>query len=109
MDEVSYRDEIPRCACGGMLRPGVVWFGEALPEVKLDAAVKAARNCDLFLTVGTSAVVYPAAGLVPLAKSSGARKSCSSTRPDARKFCVLVVGIPLNESADVHFFSELSF
>lgn len=63
----------PRCECGGMLRPGVVWFGESLPAKVWGAAEAAARNCDLLLVIGTSAVVYPAAGLAHLAKSSGAR------------------------------------
>jgi NAD-dependent deacetylase len=63
----------PRCECGGMLRPGVVWFGEALPSKIWQEAEKAAREADLFLLIGTSAVVYPAAGLAPIAKSSGAR------------------------------------
>jgi NAD-dependent deacetylase len=63
----------PRCECGGMLRPGVVWFGEALPAKIWQEAEKAARSADLFLLVGTSAVVYPAAGLATMAKSSGAR------------------------------------
>ncbi len=63
----------PRCECGGMLRPGVVWFGEMLPEDVWTRAERAATSTDLLLVVGTSAVVYPAAGLVPLAKASGAR------------------------------------
>lgn len=63
----------PRCECGGLMRPGVVWFGEPLPPGAWDAAEQAARSAEVFLVVGTSAVVYPAAGLVPLAKASGAR------------------------------------
>ena len=63
----------PRCKCGGMLRPGVVWFGEGLPKAVWDNAEKAARNADLLLVVGTSAVVYPAASLVPLARRAGAK------------------------------------
>ena len=63
----------PRCECGGMLRPGVVWFGEALPANIWREADKAARTADLFLLIGTSAVVYPAAGLAMMAKASGAR------------------------------------
>jgi NAD-dependent deacetylase len=51
----------------------VVWFGEPLPSDIWKAAETAARSSDLFLVIGTSAVVYPAAGLVQLAKSSGAR------------------------------------
>jgi NAD-dependent deacetylase len=51
----------------------VVWFGEPLPPEIWKAAEAAARSADLFLVIGTSAVVYPAAGLAQLAKSSGAR------------------------------------
>lgn len=54
----------PYCdRCGNLMRPGVVWFGEALPMRALDAAQVAARACDLMLVVGTSGAVYPAAGL----------------------------------------------
>ena len=63
----------PRCQCGGILRPGVVWFGEALPTGVLAEAEEATVMAEVFLVVGTSAVVYPAAGLVPLAKAKGAR------------------------------------
>ncbi len=63
----------PRCECGGMLRPGVVWFGESLPTDVWREADAAARSADLFVLIGTSAVVYPAAGLASIAKSSGAR------------------------------------
>jgi NAD-dependent deacetylase len=63
----------PHCECGGMLRPGVVWFGELLPAKVWKDAETAARQADLFLMIGTSAVVYPAAGLASIAKSSGAR------------------------------------
>ena len=62
----------PRCACGGWLRPGVVWFGEALPRDVWLEAEKAAREADVLLVVGTSAQVYPAAGLVPYAQQNGA-------------------------------------
>lgn len=63
----------PRCACGGLLRPAVVWFGERLPAAVWQAAEQAAAAAEVLLVVGTSAVVYPAASLVPLAKSAGAR------------------------------------
>lgn len=54
----------PRCAlCGNLRRPAVVWFGEMLPAAELAAAEQAAASCDLMLVVGTSGVVYPAAGL----------------------------------------------
>jgi NAD-dependent deacetylase len=58
--------------CGGLLRPGVVWFGEALDPRDITAAAAAAADCDVFLTIGTSAIVYPAAGLIDLARSHGA-------------------------------------
>jgi NAD-dependent deacetylase len=54
----------PRCStCGNLRRPAVVWFGEMLPRGELAAAEQAAADCDLMLVVGTSGVVYPAAGL----------------------------------------------
>jgi NAD-dependent deacetylase len=62
----------PHCACSGMARPGVVWFGEALPGGVMAEAEHAAVSAEVFLVIGTSAVVYPAAGLVPYAKQSGA-------------------------------------
>jgi NAD-dependent deacetylase len=63
----------PKCSCGGLLRPGVVWFGEGLPVDVWRNAEQAARNADVILVVGTSAVVYPAASLVPLAGHAGAK------------------------------------
>jgi len=67
-------DALPPCPdCGAPLRPDVVWFGEALPEDVLIAATDAASRCDVFVSVGTSAVVYPAAGLVEWALSAGAK------------------------------------
>jgi NAD-dependent deacetylase len=62
---------LPRCeACGGLLRPAVVWFGEALPEDELARATVAVGAADVLLVVGTSAVVYPAAGLIALARGA---------------------------------------
>jgi NAD-dependent deacetylase len=63
--------DVPACPdCGGHLRPGVVWFGEAIPERALDESCAAAADCDVFLSVGTSSLVYPAAGLADLAKQN---------------------------------------
>jgi NAD-dependent deacetylase len=63
----------PRCPrCGAYLRPDVVWFGELLPADALAAALAAARGCDLFLSIGTSGLVEPAASLPRLALQSGA-------------------------------------
>jgi NAD-dependent deacetylase len=65
-------DRPPRCACGGFLRPGVVWFGEALPRDVWAQAEEAAGDAEVLLVVGTSAQVYPAASLVPYAQNNGA-------------------------------------
>ena len=63
----------PRCAyCDSLLRPDVVWFGEMLPPDALERAMQAARECEVFLCVGTSTVVEPAASLPFVAKQSGA-------------------------------------
>lgn len=74
----------PRCpACGNLRRPGVVWFGEALPEAALAQALAAAEDCDLMLVVGTSGEVYPAAGLAGLARRGGARVLILNPQPSA--------------------------
>jgi len=63
----------PRCrACGALLRPDVVWFGEVLPAEALQAAEAAARDCEVFLSVGTSNLVEPAASLPWRAAAAGA-------------------------------------
>lgn len=64
----------PTCPrCGAMVRPDVVWFGERIPSEALERSSAAARTCRLFMAVGTSATVYPAAGLAELAREAGAR------------------------------------
>jgi NAD-dependent deacetylase len=64
--------EPPAClVCGGLIRPKVVWFGEALPADAWDLSVEAVKAADLAIVVGTSAVVYPAAGLPELALAEG--------------------------------------
>jgi NAD-dependent deacetylase len=66
-------ESVPQCkACGGLLRPDVVWFGESLPLDQLEGAVEAARTCDVFFSIGTSAVVQPAASLAHAARNQGA-------------------------------------
>ena len=72
-ERVPLPDMPPRCpACGGLARAAVVWFGEPLPPTAIAQAIDAAASCDVFLTVGTSSVVYPAAGLVDMARAHGA-------------------------------------
>jgi NAD-dependent deacetylase len=71
-DEVAAPDRLPRCPhCGGLARPAVVWFGESLDADDVQRATHAS-SCDVFLTVGTSAVVYPAAGFARMARARGA-------------------------------------
>lgn len=62
----------PHCECGGLIRPGIVWFGEPLPDEPWQAAVEAVSTAKIVVVVGTSAVVYPAAGLPDLARARGA-------------------------------------
>lgn len=66
-------DHFPVCEkCGGILKPGVVFFGEALPQVTLMRATQEAQECDLLIVIGSSLVVYPAAYIPIYAKRSGA-------------------------------------
>ena len=63
----------PRCdACSGLLRPGVVWFGETIDRNVMVGSERAAAASDIFLVIGTAGVVYPAAGLVAVARAAGA-------------------------------------
>ncbi len=66
---------VPLCivpGCTGTIRPDVVWFGEILPEDEWNSAIRAATDADLFLSIGTSGVVYPAASIPMAAKQQGA-------------------------------------
>lgn len=73
LPEGGCRIEPPRCtACNGYVRPGVVWFGEMLPEDAWSAGLAAAERCDMFLSIGTSGIVYPAAELPLRALGQGA-------------------------------------
>lgn len=71
--ELEELRKTPVCEfCGGLVRPDVVWFGEVLPGEVFNEAAEAAGRCDLFLCVGTSGVVYPAASLPLIAREAGA-------------------------------------
>ena len=61
----------PRCACEGLLRPDVVWFGESLPTELLERSIRAVEACDLMLVVGTSSLVQPAASMAGEALGRG--------------------------------------
>ena len=76
--------EVATCpTCGGLIRPDVVWFGEMLPEGAMEAAHVAAAQADVFLSIGTSAVVYPAADLPLTAKEHGAYVAEINLEPSA--------------------------
>jgi NAD-dependent deacetylase len=71
VDRTSPLPELPpHCNCGAMLRPDVVWFGEPLPHEALRVSMERAAVTDLVLVIGTSAVVYPAAGVAQVALQS---------------------------------------
>ena len=94
-EELDFFAGVPKCDCGGLIRPDVVWFGEYLPEDQFLGGEKAAINSDIFFVVGTSAAVYPAAGLVYTAKQSG------STIVE-----INIEETPLSSIADYSFFGK---
>ena len=73
-EKVNLESALPlrKCQCCQYMRPSVVWFGESLPAHVMQAALDATEKADLMLVVGTSAQVYPAAGLIDIAKGNGA-------------------------------------
>ncbi len=72
-EDRSVLEELPpECGCGGLLRPGVVWFGESLDPEVVNAAFGAVGGASLFLVIGTSSVVQPAASLASVAHNAGA-------------------------------------
>ena len=73
LELVLQRVDIPKCSCGGLIKPRIVFFGEMLPEDAIRKAEDAAQNCNLFLAVGSSLMVYPAAQFPVIARSSGAK------------------------------------
>jgi NAD-dependent protein deacetylases, SIR2 family len=77
MEDILHRlrkEEIPDCQfCNGILKPDAVFFGEALPQKTLSDATHHSRNCDLFIVIGSSLVVYPAAYMPMYAKEAGAK------------------------------------
>jgi NAD-dependent deacetylase len=72
MAEPRLEVDPPVCGCGGLIRPDIVWFGEPLPEKTWQHAVQATATADVLVVVGTSGLVYPAAGLPDLALARGA-------------------------------------
>lgn len=76
-------DEPPRCACGELYRPNIVWFGEALPEATMEEAFAIARSVRCLIVVGTSNLVYPAAAIPLAALAAGAAVIEVNPRPTA--------------------------
>lgn len=73
VERVASGDLAPECdGCGGLLKPATISFGQSMPALAMKAAFEACQDCDVFLAVGSSLVVYPAASLPELAKQSGA-------------------------------------
>lgn len=73
-ESINFDDELVTCQhCDGYIRPDIVWFGEELPVQAWQTAEDAAANCEVFISIGTSSLVYPAAGLAHLAKQNGAK------------------------------------
>ena len=71
MTEPTLEVAPPTCDCGGLIRPDIVWFGEQLPEGPWRHAVEATEAADVLIVVGTSGLVYPAAGLPEQALARG--------------------------------------
>jgi NAD-dependent deacetylase len=80
-EQVPLEELPPHCSCGALLRPAVVWFGEPLPAAAWQRAVEASEQAQLFLVIGTSAVVYPAAGLAEVGREAGARLAIVNAEP----------------------------
>lgn len=96
--------ELPMCVdCGAMLRPDIVWFHEMLPPDVWQRAERAAETCDVLLVVGTSAVVYPAASLIPIAKQQDRASpatviECNLTQTEASAMADIGLYGPSGES-----------
>jgi len=91
---------LPRCAnCGALLRPDVVWFGEMIPRAALIEADTAAADCDVFVSVGTSSLVYPAAGLAETALQRGAAViEVNPAATDLTSRATVVLRLPAGEA-----------
>jgi NAD-dependent deacetylase len=82
LQRVDAGEADPSCRqCGGILKTATISFGQALDEQVMDAAIEAARDCDLLLAVGSTLQVYPAAGLCDVAQGAGARLVVVNAEP----------------------------
>jgi NAD-dependent deacetylase len=74
LKRIDEGEEDPHCKkCGGLLKAATVSFGEAMPQDKMYLAERSSKECDLFIVVGSSLVVFPAAGMPLIAKQAGAK------------------------------------
>ena len=80
-EQVPLQPLPPHCQCGALFRPGVVWFGEPLPEAEWQGALAASSRAQVFVVIGTSATVYPAAGLASVGREAGARLAIVNAEP----------------------------
>ena len=97
-DSINFDEGLISCShCGGYVRPDIVWFGESLPVQAWQTAEEAAANCEVFISIGTSSLVYPAAGLAQLAKQNGAKIIEINPNPTPNS----IVDITLAEKAGV--------
>jgi NAD-dependent deacetylase len=99
MDAIEAGDDDPRCPdCSGITKAATAMFGQSLPEATLAAAVDATTRCDLFLAIGTSLSVHPAAGLPRLATEHGATLAiCNAESTPLDALADLVVRDPLGD------------
>lgn len=86
------KSEIPLCKCGELIRPNIVWFGEM--PMFMDVIVPAVEQCSVFLTVGSSGAVYPAAGFAQIARRNGAKSIYVGLEPplNAKMFDQIILG-----------------
>lgn len=97
---------IPYCAdCGGIVKTATISFGQSMPVIEMEKAETASLNCDLFIAIGSSLVVYPAAGFPRLAKENGAGLVIiNEQETDLDPFCDLVlheqIGATLSQAVD---------
>jgi len=96
MRETLFSQEVPHCKCGGVIKPDIVFFGEMLPQRDISASFEYAAECELFIAIGTSLLVYPAASLPLIAKENGAKLVIINREPT-----------PLDSQADEVFRGEI--
>lgn len=99
--EMLEHDPIPHCPCGGVFKPDITFFGEALPEEALTAAQSLAIRSDVFLVLGTSLTVYPAAGLPRLTLQAGGKVFIVNAQPTLLDEYAAATYRDLKEFADV--------